>query len=330
MYAGENVYVNVTWGYLKYIDKGKCLCECYMSLFERYQKWKMFMWMLHEFVQKISTRENVYVNVTWVYLKDIDWGKCLCKYYMSLFKRYQKWKCLCKCYMSLFKIYRVGKMFMWMLHEFVWKILTGENVYVNVTWVCLKDIDWGKCLCECYMSLFKRYEQWKMFMWMLHEFICMILIGENVYVNVTWVYLKDIDKGKCLCNCYMRLFKRYRVGKMFMWMIHEFAQIISARENVYVNVTRDCSKYMNSGKCLFKCYMSLFKICEQWTMFMWMLHFYMRLFERYWLGKMFMWMLHEFVWKILTGENVYVNVTWVCSNDIDKGKMFMWMLHEFI
>jgi hypothetical protein len=81
------------------------------------------------------------------------------------------------------------------------------------------------------------------------------LIGENVYVNVTWVYSKDIRSGKYLCKCYMRLFKIYRVGKMFMWMIHEFAQIISAR-----------------GKCLCECYMSLFKKYPQGKMFMWMLH----------------------------------------------------------
>jgi hypothetical protein len=93
--------------------------------------------MLHEIVQNISSGKNVYVNDTWVCSNHI--GK--------------------------------GKMFMWMLHEFVQKISTRENVYVNVTWVYLKDIDWGKCLCKCYMSLFKGYEQWKMFMWMLHEFI---------------------------------------------------------------------------------------------------------------------------------------------------------------
>jgi hypothetical protein len=127
---GENVYVNVTWVCSKNIDKGKCLCKCYMRLFKIYRVGKMFMWMLHEFIWKISEVENVHVNITWVYLKDIRSGKCLCK-----------------CYMSLLKWYR-----------------QGENVYVNVTWVYLKDIDWVKCLCKCYMSLFKRYQKWKMFM----------------------------------------------------------------------------------------------------------------------------------------------------------------------
>jgi hypothetical protein len=44
-----------------------------------------------------------------------------------------------------------------MLHEFIQKISEVENVYVNVTWDCSKYIEWGKCLCECYMSLFERY-----------------------------------------------------------------------------------------------------------------------------------------------------------------------------
>jgi hypothetical protein len=93
---------------------------------------------------------------------------------------------------------------MWMLHEFIWKILAGENVHVNVTWGYLKDIDWGKCLCKCYTRLFKIYEQWQMFIQMLHEFVQNMWTVDNVYVNVT---------------------------------LHEFVQKMYAGENVYVNVT---------------------------------------------------------------------------------------------
>jgi hypothetical protein len=90
-------------------------------------------------------------------------------------------------------------MFMWMLHEVIWKISTRGKVYVNVTWDCSKDVNSGKCLCKCYMALFKIY-----------------LVGKMFYVNVTWDCLKYMDSGKCLCECYMSLFERYQKWKMFM------------------------------------------------------------------------------------------------------------------
>jgi hypothetical protein len=47
----------------------------------------MFMWMLHDELEKITRYQNVYVNVTWWTWKDSEISKCLCKCYMIKLKR---------------------------------------------------------------------------------------------------------------------------------------------------------------------------------------------------------------------------------------------------
>jgi hypothetical protein len=79
---------------------------------------------------------NVSVNVTYmtvllkVNMKNLGWGKCLCKCYTydcSSQSEYETFwvrgKCLCKCY-----------------------IYDCSPLKVN-----MKNLEWGKCLCKCYI-----------------------------------------------------------------------------------------------------------------------------------------------------------------------------------
>jgi hypothetical protein len=137
------------------------------------------MWMLHMTVLKVN-------------VKNIEWGRCLWKCYLSLFSKWyeKRVRCLCECYI-------------WLFSKWIWKTLSEVGVYVNLTHDCSQS--------EC-----EKYWVRLMFMKMLH-------------ITDLKVNMKNIEWGRCLCECYTWLFSK--------WMWKTLSEV-----DVYVNVTYDCSQ----------------------------------------------------------------------------------------
>jgi hypothetical protein len=160
----ENVYVNVTCCFSIIFQVWKCLCECYM-LFLFSQVLKMFMWMLHDVLNKTASHSQFLKMIMWmlhVASHSLKFSKCLCECYIMFETRLllilKFWKCLCECY-----------------SVFVIKLL-------------LIIVKFPKCLCKCYMAFVINYFSLSSF--------------ENVYVNVTCCSY-SLKFWKCLCECYM-------------------------------------------------------------------------------------------------------------------------------
>jgi hypothetical protein len=166
---------------MKSVERDKCLCECYIIIWlcysqNKYEKslvrW-MFMWMLHHHMTVILKLNMI----------NVEWDECLCECYIIIWLLFSNW---------------------------IWKMLSEMNVYVNVTssYDCCSQSEYEKC-----------WVRW-MFMWMLHHHMTVI-----IKMNI-WKMLSEM--------------------RMSMWMLnphHHMTVIVKMNmknvewdENVYVNV----------------------------------------------------------------------------------------------
>jgi hypothetical protein len=185
--------VNVTWYFVLESNFSKCLCECYMIFCFRAQLLEMFMWMLHGILFQSSTSQNVYLNVTWYFVLESNFSKCLSECYMIFCSREQ-----------------LLEMFKWILHDILLQSATSGNVYVNVTWYFASERNFWKCLCECYMIFCFRGQLLEMIMWFCNFSKCLFEC-----------YMIFCNFWKCLFECYMIFCSREQLLKMFRWMLHD-------------------------------------------------------------------------------------------------------------
>jgi hypothetical protein len=102
--------------------------------------------------------------------------------------------CLCKCYMR----------------TFVWELLVWDFLmWMNVTRECMywRACSLRNCLCKCWVYICGSFELEELFMWMLHENLC----------------VEASSQRNCFCKCYTSI---------YLWKLR-------VRKIVYVNVTRE-------------------------------------------------------------------------------------------